>query len=461
MYYYINKQYDNSINNWALKFLINSAGFNAVKINEISNQIQIYYGNEPKEINALKNAIILQKKEYSLETVFSVNKLSNPEILPFDIIEATILFLTDKVHKGLSSANYDKHNRLKSASSIYFKNKSLQKPIVNAYVQLLKKNIQEKFNLIPIPLYPKNYKSVVILSHDVDEPERYAVLRTLKNIDHLSNKSKTFLYWIRLRKIIRKKIFGGEKSYWNFEKIIDEESKYGFCSTFFFSAKSRFEKSANFSFDNSYEIEVNEFRELFELLNSKGFEIGLHSSYNAEKNTTFFEEEKNKLEQLSKRKIIGNRHHFWKLGEDSDSTLVAHSNAGFKYDSSTAFNDSPGYRRGVALPYNAFDQKTSVSLSTLQIPNFLMDTNLVDGENETKILERAELIISELKKANGVGSINWHVRMSYPSDKSLSKYGRIYLKILKILSNNKDIWVTSFENFLKWQKEREDLINAQ
>ena len=90
-----------------------------------------------------------------------------------------------------------------------------------------------------------------------------------------------------------------------------------------------------------------------------------------------------------------------------------------------------------------------------------MDTNLVDGENETKILERAELIISELKKANGVGSINWHVRMSYPSDKSLSKYGRIYLKILKILSNNKDIWVTSFENFLKWQKEREDLINAQ
>ena len=95
MYYYINKQYDNSINNWALKFLINSAGFNAVKINEISNQIQIYYGNEPKEINALKNAIILQKKECSLETVFSVNKLSNPEILPFDIIEATILFLTN------------------------------------------------------------------------------------------------------------------------------------------------------------------------------------------------------------------------------------------------------------------------------------------------------------------------------------------------------------------------------
>ena len=82
MYYYINKQYDNSINNWALKFLINSAGFNAVKTNEISNQIQIYYGNEPKEINTLENAIILQKKECSLETVFSVDKFSNPEGLP-------------------------------------------------------------------------------------------------------------------------------------------------------------------------------------------------------------------------------------------------------------------------------------------------------------------------------------------------------------------------------------------
>ena len=79
------------------------------------------------------------------------------------------------MHKGLSLSHYDQHHRLKSASSIYFKNKSLQKPIVNAYVQLLKKNIQEKFNLIPIPLYPKNYKSVVILSHDVEEPQRYAV----------------------------------------------------------------------------------------------------------------------------------------------------------------------------------------------------------------------------------------------------------------------------------------------
>ena len=105
------------------------------------------------------------------------------------------------MHKGLSSANYDKHHRLKSASSIYFKNKSLQKPIVNAYVQL-EKNIKKNL-IIPIPPHPKIIK-VSLLSHDVDELERYAVLRNLKT-SIISRKKQDLFVLIRLRKIIRKK----------------------------------------------------------------------------------------------------------------------------------------------------------------------------------------------------------------------------------------------------------------
>ena len=100
-------------------------------------------------------------------------------------------------------------------------------------------------------------------------------------------------------------------------------------------------------------------------------------------------------------------------------------------------------------------------LNVIQIPNLFMDTNIVNSKNEEAILKRAISYINELTKSQGVASINWHVRMAYPNDKKLALYGRIYLKILEYLSQNESIWVTSFENYFQWHKERENSINAQ
>ena len=460
--YFINKTIDTPINNWAIKFLVESSGYKAVKSNTITDQVKLYYGNDLVEINSLSNSIIIQQKKTSSSAIFSFNEKSKLEELSFDIIEATILLLTDKIHCNLNKEHYDKHNRLKGACSYQFKNGSIQKPIVNYYVLLIKNSIKEKFLLTPIPFYPKDYTCVVVLSHDVDEPDRYAILKRQKEkTKHLNFENKLYYAWIYLRKYIRKIIFGGHKSYWNFEKILALESKYGFSSSFFFSAKSRFEKGSNFKLDNSYDIDHQEFQKLFSSLNAKGFEIGLHSSYNANTTISFFEDEKNRLEKIAKRQIIGNRHHFWNLGKNEDQTLLAHHKSGFKYDSSIAFNDCPGFRRSTALPFYPYNSENNITLSTLQIPNFLMDTNLVNDEDEEEIVQKAIVFINELTKAQGVASINWHVRMAYPTDKKLSLYARVYMKIIEHLSNTKNVWVTSFENYYQWQKEREDLINAQ
>lgn len=463
--YFINKEIDSKVNQWAIEFLLSSAGFKSVKTNILKTDVNLYYGNDDKELEIATKALIIKNETKIIfqEKNIDLSVLINENKIDFDIISATKLFLTDEIHANLESTVFDIHHRLKFNSSFQHKKGIGNTPIVNYYVRLLSNCIEKKFNLNPTPLLPKNYKSVLILSHDVDEPFRYAIIKNFtKRFQSISLKNKIKYCWLSIRKKLRSIIFNGHESYLNFEKIMETEGQYGFNSTFFFSSKTKFDKSSHFKHDNSYDISWKEFEIIFDKINKRGFEIGLHSSYNSQIETTFFKLEKERLENFSKRNILGNRHHFWNLGSKPENTLLKHQQVGLQYDSSIAFNDSPGFRNNVALPYYPFNSQKNEPITTLQIPNFIMDTNLIkESINEEAILENAIKLIENLEKSKGVASINWHVRMAFPNDPKLAIYGKIYIEILNYLSKKEDIWVTSFENYYNWFKKRENIINEQ
>ena len=460
--YFINKELDSKVNQWAIEFLLQSAGFKAVKTNDLTTDINIYYGNDETEYkNAEKALIIKNNPNIDLQAIeIDVSLLTKKNEIDFDIISATKLFLTDAIQGNLVSTNFDIHCRLKFNSSFQNKKGIGNTPIVNYYVMLLSNCIEKKFNINPITRLPKNYKSVLILSHDVDEPMRYAIIKNFsERLKSISLKHKVKYCWLSFRKKARSIFFNGRNSYLNFQKIIETEGQYGFNSTFFFTSKTKFDKESHFNYDNSYDISWKEFENIFKNLNEKGFEIGLHSTYNSQKETAFFKSEKERLEKFSKRNVIGNRQHFWNLGSKPEQTLLKHQQAGLQYDSSIAFNDSTGFRNSVALPYYPFNSENNEALKTLQIPNFIMDTNLIkDSVNEDQILKKAIQLIENLEKSKGVASINWHVRMAYPNDPKIAIYGKTYLNILNYLSEKEAIWVTSFENYMKWHKQREKQI---
>ncbi len=462
--YFINKEIDSKVNQWTIEFLIFTAGFKAIKVNELKPDVNFYYGNDNSEIEIVKEAMIINyQKNISEKLNIDTQNLFKKNKIDFDIINSTRLFLNDEIHDNLAISDFDIHNRLKFNSSFQNKNRIGSTPIVNYYVILLTKCIESKLNLKPFPLYPKKYKSVIILSHDVDEPLRYAIIKDFKSrFSNLESTNKIKYCWLSLRKKLRSIILKGEDTYLNFEQIIKEEMKYGFNSTFFFTSKSKFNKKSDFDYDNSYDVSWDEFQNIFTLINKEGFEVGLHSSYNSRLELSNFISEKNRLEKYAKRKILGNRQHFWNLGPQTKNTLKMHQEAGLKYDSSIAFNDSTGFRNNVALPYYPFNNKDNTPIKTLQIPNFIMDTNLISTNtiNEENILEKAIHLIENLEKSKGVASLNWHVRMAYPNDPKLAIYGNKYIAILKHLSSKKDIWVTNFENYYKWYCERKNSIEA-
>ncbi len=462
--YFINKEIDSKVNQWTIEFLIFTAGFKAIKVNELKPDVNFYYGNDNSEIEIIKEALIINyQKNISEKLNIDTQNLFKKNKIDFDIISSTRLFLNDEIHNNLAISDFDIHNRLKFKSSFQNKNRIGSTPIVNYYVILLTKCIEYKLNLKPFPLYPKKYKSVIILSHDVDEPFRYAIIKDFKNrFSNLESKNKIKYCWLSIRKKLRSIILKGEDTYLNFEQIIKEEMKYGFNSTFFFTSKSKFDEKSNFDYDNSYDVSWDEFQNIFKLINKEGFEVSLHSSYNSRLELSNFISEKNRLEKYAKRKILGNRQHFWNLGHQTKNTLKMHQEAGLKYDSSLAFNDSPGFRNNVALPYYPFNKLDNNPIKTLQIPNFIMDTNLISNNTilEENILEKAVFLIEKIEESKGVASLNWHVRMAYPNDPKLAIYGSTYIAILKHLSSKKDIWVTSFENYYKWYCERENSIEA-
>jgi len=109
-------------------------------------------------------------------------------------------------------------------------------------------------------------------------------------------------------------------------------------------------------------------------LRDADIELGLHASYNAYRDPGRFVAEKARLEELSGGQVRGLRHHFWQLGPDVPQTLRAHESAGFSYDSSIAFNDVVGLRRGIALPYRPWDAEQGRALATWQLPVIALDS---------------------------------------------------------------------------------------
>lgn len=378
------------------------------------------------------------------------------KILPFDILNALTFFLTDRGNKGLDASSFDDHKRLIFEESFQFQNGIGAIPIVNRYIIFLIDLFEKRFEFKPGSFYPNGKKACVILSHDVDFPDKHESLNSFTFLPKKKNFTSLWRHYPRLLFLIKDYLFDKNKSeYWCFDELMEAEGNFGFKSSSYFSAINKDHEYAN-ALDVPYTIEHKKFQKLFKIMNDNGFEIGMHTSYNAFLTQSHFDFEKNKLETAAKVDIIGLRHHYWHLGKDPQETLLMHEKAGFLYDSSLAFNDHIGFRYSSALPFFPYHSKLKRKINVLQIPVFCMDGHLFYKESMTakkavgKILKYLDILVEN----QGIGSIDWHIRTSYPKGEKYNEWGKAYLEVLEQLAVREDIWVTSAADFYEWWKSR-------
>jgi len=459
-YFYISPRHDTKYYQSLIKFVIETIGLIPAYQIEVSEKTNLIYGEFDSSLNSSAIRISHNSSDLINESILNEEAGKNV-LLKFDIFTAIGKFLTDEINENRSDNCYDAHNRLNSLDSYQNEIGLQDKPIVNIYINFIKKVIEQCFEFNYTPLLPEGIKSVIILSHDVDDPEKYSMLNSYKLFPkNLSAKNIVLYHLEALKKTIERMVKKDENIYWVFEDLMNSESKYGFNSTFFFASRNRFNKDANFKNDVPYDIEKGNFTSIFSTMNNRNFEIGLHASYFAKNDNRLLKEEIEKLERLSNKKIIGSRHHFWQIGAKPEETLQLHSQNGLVYDSSLAFNDAPGYRRSVALPYMLFDKKTNKSIQNMQIPTFMMDSNFMlnpeFGQDEA--FNQAKHYIDQFHNIGGVGSIDWHVRTSFPKSSRFKKWGEVYQQILEYLYVQEGMWVTNFENFYKWMIKRNKIL---
>ena len=203
-----------------------------------------------------------------------------------------------------------------------------------------------------------------------------------------------------------------DKMYYNFPEFIEIEEKFGTKSTFFF--RTMYENGNIYD----YEDEIN-------LLNKKGWEIGLHLDPSSVNNLEEIRKEKKILEDISNDKILGNRVHFLKTNDQLQSKL---KELDFVYDSSIKktkdhYKDDLGF---------------FVKNEIIEFPITIMDAYLFTYMKikEEKIISIIDETLNYARKNNvedNIISILWH-------DNVLKmKGGRAYPKIFEFLSTQEDV----------------------
>ena len=377
-----------------------------------------------------------------------------PEV-PFDVLGAIGRLLTDRVHDGVSADGRDAHGRLRFAASFQARHGYGDVPIVNCYVDLLRGLVRRQLGLVGQPLWPPGKRAAIGLSHDVDRPCKWGLLRALSHGQWPRGGRRLAWFLGKSGKIAFDRLrAGGRDDFWLFEPIMAAEQERGFRSTFMFAPTPSFGRGGT-RWDVDYDIGWSGFEPLFRAIAEDGFEVGLHAGYSACSDGRRFVDERRSLADRSGAAVTGLRHHFWHLGPDEGRTLRMHEEAGFAYDSSIAFNDELGFRRSVALPFRPWDPTLGRSLRTLQLPTFCMDGNLFHRRSEPGLaIGRVARFLDRIKTQGGLGVIDWHVRTSLPANREFRDWGRAYLGILDLLAADPGLWVTGLGEIDAWLEAR-------
>ncbi len=298
----------------------------------------------------------------------------------------------------------------------------------------IEKSIYDLLDCAPVDnyRYPENKKFAVCLTHDIDDiypPFSHNILSIFYNLKDLEfvNMKNRFLW----------KYEGKEKSpYWNFNQIMELEERYDAKSSFYFLSTE--DDIRRFRYD------IEDLESALITIMDKGWEIGLHGGYNAFNSLETILKEKERIEKVLCRKVIGYRNHYLMFNIPDTWKLLA--KAGFKYDSTFGYRDMLGFRNGMCHPFHPFDIENNQEIDIIEIPLNIMDVVLFNS-NIKSAWDNIKKIIDDVEKFNGVVTILWHNTVfNNPFRKD---WFRLYNKLLSYCYE-KDAWMTSGKEISEW-----------
>jgi hypothetical protein len=346
---------------------------------------------------------ILQKEikvnEWGGNKVFF--ETSKDSDVPFDLLAASF-YLISRYEEYLPF-RADQHGRFEANQSLAYKHGFLHDPIVDQWSCKLAGIIQNKFSGYKTCKREFKYISTI----DVDNAYAYLYKGTVRTI------GATMRDLLKLNfneNIKRFQALTGEKDPFDTYGYLDALHKqYGIEPHWFFLV-------GNYNtYDKNLPLDNESFQELIKEI-SENAEIGIHPSYESNKDFKQLKKEFDYLSALSKEPIKKSRQHYLKLlfNETYQNLLKL----GIKEDYTLGYAGDVGFRAGTCTPFYFYDLYTEKETDLKIFPFQVMDATLNQylKLNVEGAIELVSEIISKVKQVNGTFISLWH-------NESLSDHG--------------------------------------
>ncbi len=316
------------------------------------------------------------------------------ETLEFDVF-AAIFYMLSRYEEYLPHMR-DHYDRFTAKDSLAAKEGFLHLAVVDRWVLLLKKVLQEKFPELAFQERKFSYLPTI----DIDNAYAYkhkGLLRTIGSI------GKSLLKLDFKRFATQFQVILGKKSdpFDTYDYQLALHKKFSLKVIYFILIGDYGLNDKNLSYQNRY------FKSLIKSLADYA-DIGIHPSFGSNKDRTKLLTEIKRLKDIIKTDVKRSRQHFLKLSLPETYRNLLET--GIEEDYTMGFASQLGFRAGTCTPYPFYDLDGEVECKLTVFPFHVMEATLKYYLNLAPDVAIAESkkIIDEVKLVEGTFVSLWH-----------------------------------------------------
>ena len=351
-----------------------------------------------------------------------------------DIIGAAAFWLTGRDE---ADASRDPFGRVRG------RNDDLSKPVVTELMNVLWDALSQAAKAAGLaieraPAWPEGKRFAVLLSHDVDLWRK----RTARQL------AKELLRGPWRVGQIAKAFCSGPDPWSDLDGIADLEEERGMRSTFFILPGRPDRVVDGIRVVNSYNASPEEVGDTLRRLVARGWEVGLHGSFDSFRSAEAMAAERRDVEALAGTSVSGCRQHFLRF--ERPATWRAQAEAGLAYDATLGYHDADGYRGGFSFPFRPF---AGEELPILELPLVVMDGALRErqGLDADAAWQRLEGYLERTEADGAMLSLLWH--NTYFCDLDAPGYRGVYERALDWIRGHGG-WGASARDICEWWDRR-------
>ncbi|MEW5701099.1 MAG: polysaccharide deacetylase family protein [Candidatus Zixiibacteriota bacterium] len=321
---------------------------------------------------------------------------------PVDPIAASF-FHVSRIEEWRSQS-MDRHRRYPAEEAWMVRTALIERPLVHDYAAGVGRALHLTHPIAreAVP-WPGGRRFAVAFTHDIDRMAMHGPLwqdigRAVKGLRSPGGIGAAIRRFRSRRRVRR----GARDPFDTFARLIDLHHQHGFRATFFIINASPSRRNAD------YAISRPDVVQLLKLLRGRGFEIGLHASYECLEHPERLASELSGLISLSDGPVETVRQHYLRL--QAARTWKVQCEAGLQADTTLGFASRFGFRAGLAVPFQPWDFASNRPFDIWEVPLIMMDGTAREYMrlSPQEAGERSRHIIGCIAEVGGGASLLWH-----------------------------------------------------